>query len=99
MTPSGSSLALQDRHDVDARLTQRFYVKTGAKVLAVAVAVFVLTRIWGPNLINRHQDLALAGGVACYVAAVTAIGWVAVQIRMDHKSLTAGKIKRDLDPS
>ncbi len=82
---------MQDRRSAEARLMRNFYLKTGLKVAAVLVVVFVLSRIWGPNLINRHEDLALAAGIACYVAALAVICWLTVQIGVDRRALNLAK--------
>ena len=54
-----------------------------AKVLGVLVADFLLLRIWAPNLINMHQDLALAGSIVCFALALAATGWLAFQLWVD----------------
>lgn len=99
MASPGSKLILHDRELANARLMRGFYIKTGAKVIAVAVVVFLLTRLWGPALINRHQDVALAGGIACYVAALAAIVWLTAQIGADRARLAIDKSRlRDTPP-
>ena len=62
---------------------RRSLLKIAAKVLGVAVLDFLLLRIWAPNLINKHQDLALAGSIACFALAIAATGWLAYQLWVD----------------
>ena len=54
----------------EAELLRRFGLTIGLKLVAVAVADFVLLAIWAPNLVNRHQNLALVGAIVCLVAAL-----------------------------
>ncbi len=65
-----------------ARL-RRFLLKILWKCLPVGVLDFLLAAVWGPNLINRHQNLALAGAVACFLAALFVTGWLALQLWLD----------------
>ncbi len=44
------------------------------KVLGLSVAAFGLAAIVGPRLVNLHQNLALIGGVGCYLLAIFAAG-------------------------
>ncbi len=74
------------------RLIFRIVVETAA----VLGADFLLLRIWGPNLVNLHQDWALAASVICLLAAVVATGWLALQLRSDLKAYA--KLKRDRPP-
>jgi len=53
----------------EAELLRRFGFKIGLKLALVVVTDFVLLAILAPNLVNRHQDVALAGAVACLVVA------------------------------
>jgi len=65
-----------------ARL-RRFLLKILWKCLAVGVLDFLLAAVWGPNLINRHQNWALAAAVLCFLAALWAAGWLALQLWLD----------------
>jgi uncharacterized membrane protein YedE/YeeE len=62
---------------------RRLALGIAAKVLVVAILDFVLLRIWAPNLINRHQDLALAEAIGCLAGAFAAAGWLAFQLFAD----------------
>jgi hypothetical protein len=62
---------------------RRFLIKILWKCLGVAVLDFLLTAVWGPNLINRHQNLALAAAVVCFVVALFATGWLLLQLWLD----------------
>ncbi len=44
------------------------------KVLGLGIAAFGLAAIVGPRLVNLHQNLALIGGVVCYLLAILAAG-------------------------
>lgn len=41
-----------------------------AKLLACALAIFVLLAVLAPNLVNLHRDLALAGALACLALSI-----------------------------
>jgi hypothetical protein len=71
--------------------TQRFAVSIGWKVVAIAAIDFLLLRIWAPNLIDMHSDLALLGAVACALVAVAATLWLAFQIWVDVKRFNPRK--------
>ena len=84
----GGTLALSnpDLHDqvlAEARLTRLVAFKVGAKVLGVGVLDFLLVRIWAPNLVNQHQDLALAASIGCLLIALAATVWLAFQLWFD----------------
>jgi hypothetical protein len=76
------------------RLTRHFTVSIGWKLVAVALADFVLLRIWAPDLINMHSDLALAVSIACLIAAVAITLWLGFQLWIDLKRYNLAK--RDL---
>jgi hypothetical protein len=67
----------------EAELVRRFGLAIGLKIVAVAVADFVLLAIWAPNLVNRHQNLALAGAIACLLVAVAATIWLGFRLWLD----------------
>ena len=67
------------------RLAQRFTIGVGWKVVVVCVIDFVALRIWAPNLVDLHQDLALAAAIACIALAVLATLWLAFQLWIDVK--------------
>jgi hypothetical protein len=74
-----------DRRDA----LRRALLKIGAKVLGVAVLDFLLLRIFAPNLVNQHRDLALAASLACFAVAIAATAWLAYQLwvyigRLNH---------------
>jgi hypothetical protein len=72
-------------------LLRRFGLKIGLKLALVVVADFVLLAICAPNLVNRHQDIALAGAIACLIVAFAlTIGlgfrlWLDLQQFMDAR--------------
>lgn len=70
---------VSDRRDA----LRRSLLKIAAKILGVAVLDFLLLRIFAPNLINQHQDLALAGGIVCFALAIAATLWLAYQLWVD----------------
>ena len=76
------------------RLTRRFTVSIGWKVVAIAAVDFVLLRILAPDLVNMHSDLALMASIACLIAAVAATLWLGFQLWIDLKRYN--QAKRDL---
>ena len=74
---------MQDSGLAKPRLVRDVTVKIGLKLLGVGVLDFVLVRIWGPNLINLHSDLALAGAIACFLLALVAGIWLIFQLWFD----------------
>jgi hypothetical protein len=67
------------------RLTQRFTIGVGWKVVLVGAIDFLALRIWAPDLINAHQDLALVGAIVCLVIALAATLWLVFQLWIDLK--------------
>lgn len=67
----------------EAELVRRFGLTIGLKLVAVVVADFVLLGIWAPNLVNRHQNLALVGAIACLLAAATVTIWLGFRLWLD----------------
>ena len=65
---------------------------------AVAVSDFLLARVWGPELINRHDDAALAAGVACFAIALAAAAWVIVAFLKDMQRLRRARRLAALRP-
>ena len=57
------------------------------RACAVAVLDFLLARIWGPQLINRHDDAALAAGVLCFAVALAATVWLIATASTDLRRL------------
>jgi hypothetical protein len=49
-----------------------------------------------PNLVNMHSDLALAGAIACLVAALVASGWLALEVR--HDIVRFNRLRRTAAP-
>jgi hypothetical protein len=62
---------------------RRSLLKIAGKVLGVAALDFLLLRIFAPNLVNQHQDLALAASLACFAIAIAATAWLAYQLWVD----------------
>lgn len=61
----------------------RFLFRILWKIVGVGVLDFLLVGVWGPNLVNRHQNTALAAAVACFVVALFATGWLVLQLWLD----------------
>jgi len=83
----------------EADLARRFGLKIGLKLVAVAIVDFILLRILAPNLVNRHQDLALAGAVLCLVIAAVATIWLGFQLWLDLKQLADARRQLRRGPS
>ena len=66
-----------------ADLMRRFGLKIGLKLVAILIADFILLRIWAPDLVNRHQDLALAAAIVCLAAAVILTLWLGYLLWLD----------------
>jgi hypothetical protein len=89
---------------VEINLVRNFALTIAWKVLGVLALDFVLLRIWGPDLVNRHENLALAGALACLFIAIVATAWLAFQLWIDvHRFIVAkrhlaraDRLKRDL---
>jgi hypothetical protein len=71
--------------------TQRFAVSIGWKVAAIAAIDFVCLRIWGPDLINLHSDMALLGAIACVIVATAVTLWLGFQLWIDVKRFNPRK--------
>ena len=78
---------------------RRFGLKIGLKLVVVAVADFVLLAIWAPNLVNRHQDLALIGAIACLVVAIAASLWLGFQLWLDFRHFADARRQLRRGPS
>jgi hypothetical protein len=83
----------------EADLARRFGLTIGLKLVVVGVLDFVLLRILAPNLVNRHQDLALAGAVLCLVIALVATIWLGFQLWRDLKQLADARRQLRRGPS
>jgi hypothetical protein len=89
---------------VEVNLLRNFALTLAWKLLGVLALDFVLLRIWGPDLVNRHDNLALAGALACCLVAMVATAWLAFQLWIDVRRFlnakrhlaTADRLKRDL---
>jgi len=76
---------------VEVNLVRYFALTLGWKVFAVSAIDFVLLWIWGPDLVNRHDNLALAGALACCFVAIVATAWLALQLWIDIHRLIEAK--------
>ena len=56
------------------------------KIVAILIVDFLLLRVLGPNLVNRHQDWALAAALLCLLGAVAVTGWLGFQLWMERAS-------------
>ncbi len=89
---------------VEINLLRNVVLTVAWKLLGVLALDFVLVRIVGPNLVNRHDNLALAGALACFFIAIVATAWLAFQLWIDvHRFVDAkrhlaraDRLKRDL---
>ena len=79
------------------RLARRYTRRIAGKTLAVVVLDFLAFRVFGPELIDMHQDLALIGALACFAGALFATGWLVFQIRLDLARYQLER--RDLSPA
>jgi hypothetical protein len=96
-----------DRGDVvlvEIHLFRNFALTLAWKLFGVIALDFVLLRIWGPDLVNRHDNLALAGALGCLLVAIVATAWLAFQLWMDVQRFLdakrhmarADRLKREL---
>jgi hypothetical protein len=76
---------------VESYLFRNFALTIAWKFLGVAAVDFVLIRILGPNLVNRHDNLALAGALACLLVAIVATAWLAFQLWIDVRRFIDAK--------
>ncbi len=76
---------------VEVNLIRAFALNLAWKLLGVLAIDFVLLRIWGPNLVNRHDDMALAGALACCFVAIVATAWLAFQLWIDVRRFLDAK--------
>ena len=74
-----------------AKLAQRFTIGVGWKVIVVCAVDFLTLRIWAPDLVNLHQDLALLGSIACVLIAIAATLWLAFQFWIDIRRFTLAR--------
>jgi len=74
----------EDRAPSAAEARRRLIVRAGVKVLGVALADFILLRILAPDLVDMHQDWALVAAILCFVLAVAATVWLALQLWSDR---------------
>ena len=101
-TPLGltvSEPALPPKTIAEADLVRRFGLKIGLKLVTTLVADFALLRIWAPNLVNRHQDLALAGAIACVVVAFALTLWLGFHLWLDFRQLADARRQLRRGPS
>ncbi len=89
---------------IEINLLRTFAITVAWKLLGVLALDFVLLRIWGPDLVNRHDNLALAGALVCGFVAIVATGWLVFQLWIDtcrfidakRHFARADRLKRDL---
>ncbi len=62
---------------------RRLVLRAALKSVGVAVVDFVLLRLWAPDLINMHNDWALAGSLICLATALAVTVWLAFQLWSD----------------
>ena len=68
-----------------------FVLSAVVRALGVAALDFVLLRIWAPDLVDQHQDLALAGAIGCVVLALVVTGWWGLRLWSDLSHRRAGR--------
>ncbi len=89
---------------VEINLLRNFVLPVAWKFFGVLALDFVLLRIWAPNLVNRHDNLALAGALACCFVAIVATAWLTLQLWIGARRFLdakrhlaqADRLKRDL---
>jgi hypothetical protein len=64
-----------------------FALWTSVKIVAAAVAIFVLVRIAIPNLVNAHNTALLLLAIVCGVAALAIAIWTALSVRQAWRRL------------
>jgi len=82
---------LEEPDVAQARLLRGFVATLAWKIGGVAVIDFLLLRILGPDLVNRHQDLALIAAIACVVLALAATLWLVFQLWFGSRRLRAAR--------
>ena len=78
---------VRDRAASSTAAIRRVVLGIAFRTLGILALDFLLVRIWAPALVNRHQDLALAGGIVCVLLAILATGWLAFQLWADVRRL------------
>jgi hypothetical protein len=86
-----SQTLLDDPAVAQARLLRGFVATLAWKLGGVGVIDFLLLRVLGPDLVNRHQDLALIAALACVVLALAATLWLAFQLWFDIRRFRAAR--------
>lgn len=76
---------------VEINLFRNFALSLAWKLSGVAAVDFVLLWIWGPNLVNRHENLALAGALVCCFVAIVATAWLVFQLWVDVRRFIDAK--------
>jgi hypothetical protein len=74
-----------------ARVRRFRLLKLSIKVVGVAAVDFALLAILAPNLIDMHQDWALAGAIACLVVVLALTGWLAWGLWSDRPSANGAR--------
>jgi hypothetical protein len=64
-----------------------FALWTSVKIVAAAVATFVLVRIAIPNLVNAHNTPLLLLAIVCGVVALAIAIWTALSVRQAWRRL------------
>jgi hypothetical protein len=76
---------------VELHLLRNFVATLAWKLLGAIAVDFILLRVLGPNLVNRHDNLALAGALICCLAAIVATAWLAFQLWIDVRRFIDAK--------
>jgi len=78
--------------------TSRLVAALVAKVFGAGLAIFLLLGIAAPNLVDLHQDVALAGAVLCLVLAAVCAAWALRQILIDRRKIAVARRQCVLPP-
>jgi hypothetical protein len=72
-------------------IPRRLLVSRVGRVLVVALVDFVLLRLWAPNLVNMHSDIALAAAIGCLLTGLAATVWLALGLWRDIRRPDEGR--------
>ncbi len=71
------------------RLARQFVLSFLMKIVAVGLFDFLLLAVLAPNLVDLHQDLALAGAIICAAVALATSVWLAFRLLSDARRFSA----------